>query len=518
MKHLSALDASFLHLETPEMPMHVGALQMLDRPDGLDGDFIDAVKRHIADRMHLANVFSKKLAFMPFDIANPVWVDDDDVDLDYHIRQVSLPKPGTQLQLEAYVGRLHSSLLDRSRPLWEFYVFDGLVSGQIGFYSKIHHAALDGQGAMLLAEALLDVSAVPRQVEAPPHARAPYQPPVSTMLKAALRDTFKQCAKLVRGVPTGVRAAASMLAPSGGADGKRHLAWPVKLALAPRTLLNVSITNQRAFGTASVDLKQALAVGKAFGATLNDVVLCIVSGALRNYLDEHGDLPAKSLVAAVPVSLRGEGDTKMNNQVSMMLMKLGSEHDEPQARMRAVITASARMKKTMSSVKSVMPTDFPSLGVPWLMSGLVSLYGRARLADSLPSIANVVVSNVPGARVPLFLAGARMTNNYPVSIVAHGLALNVTVQSYNGALDFGMVACRRAVPDIGLFAACMLAAHEELLTAALAMGEPAAPKKRAAAKVAKPKTARKGVAKPAADAKPAAKAPAKRKARVAGAA
>ncbi len=534
MKHLSALDASFLHLETPEMPMHVGALQMLDRPDGLDGDFIDAVKRHIADRMHLANVFSKKLAFMPFDIANPVWVDDDDVDLDYHIRQVSLPKPGTRLQLEAYVGRLHSSLLDRSRPLWEFYVFDGLVSGQIGFYSKIHHAALDGQGAMLLAEALLDVSAVPRQVESPPpHARAPYQPPVSTMLKAALRDTIKQCAKLVRGVPTGVRAAASMLAPSGGADGKRHLAWPVKLALAPRTPLNVSITNQRAFGTASVDLKQALVVGKAFGATLNDVVLCIVSGALRNYLDEHGVLPAKSLVAAVPVSLRGEGDTKMNNQVSMMLMKLGSEHDEPQARMRAVVKASAQMKKTMSSVKSVMPTDFPSLGVPWLMSGLVSLYGRARLADSLPAIANVVVSNVPGARVPLFLAGARMTNNYPVSIVTHGLALNVTVQSYNGALDFGMVACRRAVPDIGLFAACMLVAHEELLTAALAMGEPAAPKKRAAAKVAKPKAARKGVAKPAevksaevksaevksAKVKPAARAPAtapaKRKARVA---
>ena len=183
MKHLSGLDASFLHLETPEMPMHVGALHLLELPAELHGDYIDAVKRHIADRMHLATVFGKKLALMPFDIANPVWVDDDDVDLDYHIRQVSLPKPGTQAQLEAYVGRLHSSLLDRSRPLWEFYVFSGLQSGQIGFYTKIDHAALDGQGAIVLAHALLDVTPVPRQVAPPPaHQHAPYETPVASML------------------------------------------------------------------------------------------------------------------------------------------------------------------------------------------------------------------------------------------------------------------------------------------------------------------------------------------------
>lgn len=489
MEHLSGLDATFLHLETPEMPMHVGALHLFDLPEDLHGDYIDAVKRHIADRMHLATVFSKKLALMPFDLANPVWVDDDDVDLDYHVRQVSLPKPGTQAQLEAYVGRLHSSLLDRSRPLWEFYVFSGLESGQVGFYTKIHHAALDGQGAIVLAHALLDVTAAPRAVAPPPaHERAPYQPPVASMLKAALRDTFIQCAKLVKGVPTGLKVAASLLAPSKGEDGKRQLGWPIKLSLAPKTPFNASITNQRVFATAKVDLKQALAVGKAFGATLNDVVMAIVSGAMRRYLDEHAALPARSLVAAVPVSLRNEGDTELNNQVSMMLLSLCSDIDDPQARMRAIVKASARMKKTMSNVKAIMPTDFPSLGVPWLMSALVSVYGRSRLADTLPPIANVVVSNVPGPRMPLYLAGARMTANYPVSIITHGLALNVTVQSYNGALDFGMVACRRAVPDIGLFADCMTAAHGELMAVAqsLAVPEtaPAPAKKRAPRKAA----------------------------------
>jgi diacylglycerol O-acyltransferase len=488
MKHLSGLDATFLHLETPEMPMHVGALHVLDLPTELHADYVDAVKRHIADRMHLASVFTKKLALMPFDLANPVWVDDDDVDLDYHIRQVSLPKPGSRAQLEAYVGRLHSSLLDRSRPLWEFYVFSGLASGQVALYTKIHHAALDGQGAIVLAQALLDVTPVPRAVAPPPpHERAPYQPPVASMLKAALRDTLTQCAKLVKGVPTGLKTAAGMLAPARGEDGKRHLGWPIKLALAPKTPFNASITNQRVFATATIDLKQAQAAGKAFGGSLNDVVMAVVSGAMRRYLDEHGALPAKSLVAAVPVSLRADGDTKLNNQVSMMLLSLCSDIDDPALRMRAIVKASARMKKTMSNVKAIMPTDFPSLGVPWLMSALVSMYGRSRLADTLPPVANVVVSNVPGPRMPLYLAGARMATNYPVSIVTHGLALNVTVQSYNGALDVGMVACRRAVPDIALFAACVTGAYEELVAVAQALDAPeAAPARKRAPRKAAP--------------------------------
>jgi diacylglycerol O-acyltransferase len=480
MKHLSGLDATFLHFETPEMPMHVGGMHLLELPEGFEGEFIDAVKRHVADRMHLASVFTKKLALMPFDIANPVWVDDDDVDLDYHIRQIVLPKPGTMAQLEAYIGRLHSSLLDRSRPLWEFYVFSGLKSGQVGFYSKIHHAALDGQGAIVLAQALLDITPVPRKVEPPPpHPKAPYQPAMSEMLSAALRDTVSQCVRLVKAVPGGVKVVAGLLAPGKDEDGKRHIGWPKSWTMAPRTPLNVSITNQRVFATCSIPLPEVIGVGKAFGGSLNDAVLGIVSGALRRYLMEHEALPAKPLVAAVPVSLRDEGNTDLNNQVSMMLLKLATDVADPAKRMAAIIKASAAMKQTVGSVKSIMPTDFPSLGVPWIMSGLVSLYGRTKLADSIPPIANVAISNVPGPRMPLYLAGARMVTNYPVSIVTHGLALNVTVQSYNGSLDVGLVACRRAMPDIAMFAACMNAAHEELL--AVARQQPAAAPKAAKA-------------------------------------
>ncbi len=507
MKHLSGLDATFLHLETPEMPMHVGGLILLDLPPDMKGEFLDVVKLHIAQRMHLASVFTKKLALMPFDIANPVWVDDDDIDLDYHIRQIRLPKPGTMAQLEAYVGRLHSSLLDRSRPLWEFYVFDGLQNGQAAFYSKIHHAALDGQGAIVLAQVLLDISPKPREIEPPPaHEKAPYQPPVSEMLSATLRNTVAQCLSLAKAVPAGVKVAAGLLAPSKGEDGKRHFGWPKSLTFAPKTPLNVSITNQRVFATASVSLAQAQEIGSAFGATLNDAVLGICAGAMRRYLDEHGALPGKPLVAACPVSLRSAGNTDLNNQVSMMLMKLATDQPDPAKRMRAIIKASGAMKQTVSSVKSVLPTDFPSLGVPWLMSGLVALYGRSRLADKMPPIANVVISNVPGPRMPLYLAGARLTTNFPVSIITHGLALNITVQSYNGSLDFGFIACRRAMPDVQAFAQYMREAHAELLGLARGMAapmaaKPAKPARRAAPKAdvpAAPK--RKPRAKPAAQA------------------
>jgi diacylglycerol O-acyltransferase / wax synthase len=511
MKHLSGLDATFLHIETPEMPMHVGGLHLLEWPEDMEGDFVDAVKRHIADRMHLASVFTKKLALMPFDIANPVWVDDDDVDLDYHIRQIALPKPGTMAQLEAYVGRLHSSLLDRSRPLWEFYVFSGLQSGQIGFYTKIHHAALDGQGAIVLATALLDVTAIPRKVEPPAaHDKAPYQPPVSAMLKAALFDTVSQCARLVKGVPTGVKVAASLLVPTPNEDGKRAFGLPKGVSMAPRTPLNVSITNQRVFATAAIPIKEAIEIGKAYGGTLNDAVLGMVSGALRAYLDEHGALPEKTLMAAMPISLREEGNTELNNQVSMTRIALATNETTVRARMKAIVKASASLKKTVSNVKSVLPTDFPSLGVPWLMSGLVSLYGRSRLADSLPPIANVVISNVPGPRMPLYLAGARMVTNYPVSIVTHGLALNVTLQSYNGSLDFGMIACRRAMPDVHLFSTCLVAAHKELLAAARAIAAAAGAVAAEAIPVAPPK--KRTPRKPAA-AKVAAKAAPKRRSR-----
>ncbi len=495
MQHLSGLDATFLHLETAQMPMHVGGLHLLDLAPSKHAGFAAAVRLHVAARRHLASLFSKTLVPMPFAIANPVWVEQDDVDLDYHIRALTLPKPGTPTQLDACVARLHAELLDRARPLWEFYVIKGLQSGQIALYVKLHHAALDGQGAIALAHALLDVSATPRAVEPPTRTSAPQtEPPITALLGATLRDTVSQCVKLVKGVPTALKVASDLLRSREGGDDAgdaRNANWLTELSFAPKTLLNVTIGKRRAFAGVTLPLDEAQRIAQAFGATLNDVVLALVSGALRNYLIAHAGLPQQTLVAAVPVSLRAAGDQQQNNQVSMMLVKLASDEADPVARIGAIMQASAGMKKTLSSVKSVMPTEFPSLGLPWLMRAMVALYGRAHLAETLPTIANVVISNVTGPRVPLYLAGARMTADYPVSIVTHGLALNVTVQSYAGALDIGVIACRQTVPDLRKFAACVRDAHAELMACApFAVAAPA-PKRRA------PRSAAAGVGKPA---------------------
>ena len=210
MKHLTGLDAAFLYLESPEMPMHVGSLHVYSLPPAYKGSFVDDVREHIRKRMHLAPVFHRKLALMPFDIANPVWIEDDDVDLDYHVRSITLPRPGTMAQLENYVGRLHSSLIDRSRPLWEFYVFDGLASGDVAFYSKMHHAAIDGQAGVAVANAVLDLTPEPRAVKPPPSraGKQPYQLGVGELVGAAFSNMANQYVKLLRMFPGMARALA----------------------------------------------------------------------------------------------------------------------------------------------------------------------------------------------------------------------------------------------------------------------------------------------------------------------
>jgi len=216
MKHLTGLDATFLYMETPETPMHVGGLHILDLPAGYQGDFYEDVKAHVAKRMPLVSLFQRKLALMPFELANPVWVDDDDVDLDYHIRRIVLSKPGSMAQLEAYAARLHSSLLDRSRPLWEFYVIEGLETGQVAFYSKVHHAALDGQAGVALANALLDVTPVPREIKRRSvRRRADYQLGVAELAGAAITNVAAQYVKLVRLLPTAVSTIGSVIFPKG---------------------------------------------------------------------------------------------------------------------------------------------------------------------------------------------------------------------------------------------------------------------------------------------------------------
>jgi WS/DGAT/MGAT family acyltransferase len=233
------------------------------------------------------------------------------------------------------------------------------------------------------------------------------------------------------------------------------------LALAPRTRLNTTVSATRAFAGISLPLAALNAARRRHRASLNDAVLMICSGALRRYFLKHGPLPRKPMVAGVPISTRAKGDTASNNQATMTVVSLGTHIADPAKRLAYVLAATAAMKNNVGAMKSLMPSDFPTLGVPWLMRGLGALYAKARVADRLPAIANLTISNVPGPTVPLYMAGARMLTNYPTSIVVHGIALNITVQTYDQSLEFGLIACGEAMPDVAELARHIAAAFDE---------------------------------------------------------
>jgi diacylglycerol O-acyltransferase / wax synthase len=446
MDHLSSTDASFLHFETPETPMHVGSLMLFELPEGYDGDYYEDVKALVAKRMHLCTLFHRKLAAMPFELADPVWIEDDDVDVDYHVRSVTLRKPGTMAELEVLIARLHSSLLDRSRPLWEIYVINGLESGQVAYYTKAHHSGIDGKAGVELAKVLYDLTPEVREVRPPRPARAgnQYQLGVAELLQAAVSNSAAQYAKLGKMLPQAVKAltaAGSIIAAPRGLPGERSL----NLGMAPKTLFNASITNQRSYSTLSLPLADLKALGKRVGGTVNTVVMAMCGSALRKFLLERGVLPEQSLIAAVPVSLRSADDSSMNNQVSMIRVDLATDLVDPAERFKAIHRSSEAAKAVVSELKPVLGADVPIAGSPWLMTGMASLFGRSNLAGQLPPMANVTISNVPGLPTPLHMAGARMAHYYPVSIPYHGTAVNITVQSYAGQMEFGITACRRVL-------------------------------------------------------------------------
>lgn len=468
MHQLSGLDATFLHLETPQMPMHVGALHLLELPAGYRGRFVADLRRHIAARLDAAPVLRRRLLWMPLNLANPAWIDAEP-DLRRHIVEVRLPRTGRggagMEALEAEVGRLHAQLLDRSRPLWKMHVIEGVAPGpegrrRVGLYTQLHHAAVDGQAAVALANAILDLAPdARRDVATPRRRRRTFEPGAFELLRGALGRDVEQVSKIVRALPStiGTLKSAALRVLAGG-DGKGFS----NVTLAPRTSLNVSVEAARAFATVTLPLPEVRLLARAHGATVNDVVLFLCSSALRRYFARRRELPRKSLVAAVPVSLRAAGDDRADNQASMSLVSLGTHVADPLQRLAHVRKATGAMKDAMGSLKSVLPTDFPSLGVPWLMEAATALYGRARVADRLPSVANLVISNVPGPPMPLYLAGARMLTNYPASIVVHGLALNITVQSYDRSLDFGLTAAANAMPDVRALAEDLRVAFDDL--------------------------------------------------------
>jgi diacylglycerol O-acyltransferase / wax synthase len=459
VKRLSGLDATFLHLESPEMPMHVGALHVFELPKGFRGKFVTALRKHMTERLPLAPPLRRRLWMMPMNITNPVWVDAEP-DMNKHVVEVKLParrskKGGDMAALEKIVGQLHVQLIDRHRPLWKFYVIEGLAPGpdgrrRVAMYTQLHHAAVDGQAAVALANAILDLAPDPgpRDIKASSRVKR-FKLSLVEMISGALTSEVQQITHMLRALPETAgslgSAAGAMASRSALVTGRKAAG---SLGLAPRMALNAPVTAGRAFAAVTLSLPELKALGKRHGATLNDVVLWLVSTAMRAHYAAKRELPKKSLVAAVPVSLRAKGDTTADNQASMTLLSLGTNVADPAKRLAHIVAATKSMKSTLSTVKSVLPTDFPSIGMSWLTQASSALYKRAAGSDKIPSVANVAISNVPGPPVPLYLAGAKMLTNYPCSIVTHGMALNITVQSYDQSLDFGLMADAAAMPDV----------------------------------------------------------------------
>jgi diacylglycerol O-acyltransferase len=545
LNHLSALDALFLYLETPETPMHVGSLILMEKPKAVKGSFYKYIRAHITARLHLAPLFTRKLAFMPFDLANPIWVaqSEDALDLDWHIQSLTLPSPGSRAQLEATVAKLHEGMLDRDRSLWQFTVIEGLASGEVAFYAKIHHAGLDGQGGVALAQATLDLepklpklSKTKRTATTDPS----LSPSAAKMISAALRTSVAQYGKILRAVPGAVKTvgayglsagvsalsssqARKMGAPSEQLSGVANMAemaasvatlkptdtplqaakklLPKGIKLGPRTPLNVAITAKRGFATARIPLDETKALARHFDVKLNEIVLATCAGALRRHFASDKAALSKAMVSAVPASLRAPGDTSQNNQVTMMLINLATNVADPVKRLAAIKQSSQSAKMMTGAMKGVMSTatsDLPTLGIPWLMSIITPLYKSAVESNRIPVVANVVISNVPGPPVPLYMAGARMTAYYPVSIVTHGLALNITIHSYAGNLDYGLIAAKSEMPKLDSFGKHLVAAHQELVALAQSQASPAP----TAAAAATPKARKTPATKRASNAKP----------------
>jgi diacylglycerol O-acyltransferase len=486
------------------MPMHVGSMAIFRLPEDYKGNFFEDFKAMIASRLHVAPILKSRLEKAPLDIDHPSWVEDDQFDIDRHIFRGSLPAPYDRATLERIVGWMHAKLLNRARPLWEFYVFEGMKDNEIGLYSKMHHACIDGGAGAALTNMIYDVTPIPRQVE-PPTARKVGQEPRD--IAANLVDSYQQlwrqpfdaaaaakgidlprsgksdlgsilfdnamfqiesAVKFAGSVPAMFKSVSEMVGKISDPKSRDSIASMV----SPSTILNKSISSERSFAGTSISLSQAKALAKQAGGKLNDVVLAVSSGVVRRYLLERGALPAKSMTAAVPISLREEGNTDANNQVFGMICSIASNIDDPKLRLETIIAQSTKSKEMSHPLRALMPqmSNVSMLGAPILVQILALLYSRSNLSDVLPPTANITVSNVPGPRQTLYAAGAELLHIFPVSISTHGLALNITVQSYRDQLDFGFIAGANIIPHVEVLCDIL---PEEFATLQAAFAPPA---------------------------------------------
>jgi WS/DGAT/MGAT family acyltransferase len=430
--------------------MHAAAIQIFE-PAASGEDFFTGFRAHLQERIAVLPHLHEHLHETPLGLDHPVWIADTNVDLTRHLHLDRLQPPGSLTQLCRLAERLYPPLLDRTRPLWEYTVIEGLERGRVAVFGKAHHACLDGMGAQATFETMF--SRTPA-IEPPPrtHELHEREPGALALLRDAFEHIREQPRRSLRALPDLARAAWTL----------STRAWERRDApRTPETRFNVEVSEHRRFEVASLSLAKIRAIARAERVSVNDVVMALCGGALRSFLAERHELPPEPLIAFAPVSLRAKGDASANNQVFGMLSSLATDVADPLERLRAVHASSKDAKALLEELKAIAPEDFAIPGAAALIPALVQLAMALHLTERVP-FCNVTISNVPGIPHPIYMRGARMVAEYPMSIVTNGMALNMTVMGIEDALDFGLVACARAVPDLDALRDALIESFREL--------------------------------------------------------
>lgn len=458
MRRLSGLDSAFLALETPTSTGHVGGLSILDPRTAAEPLTLERLTRLLESRIDAVPVLRERLMDVPFGIDQPVWVDDEHFDIGYHVRELGLPKPGSDAQLAEQISRIHARPLDRARPLWETYLIHGLKGGKVAVYTKVHHAAIDGVSGAELLTVLMDLSPEGRP-EVEPRVFEPRPAPsrlwlgAQSVARLAWRpvELTKMTVDAVRAIP----ALGPLVGPTvgsliglgarGEADGSvLTSATPL---VAPQTPFNVAISPHRRFAFGSLSLPEVKLVKNTFGVSVNDVVMAMCAGALRRWLIAHEALPEGPLVAMVPVSIRSVGADMGGNQVSAMLSALPTHVESPVERLEVTRQATAAAKAQQAFIPQGLVDEISDFAPPAFTARAARVMFASKVLHRLPAF-NTVISNVPGPNIPVYMLGAKLLAHYPVSVVVDGVGLNITLIGYLDRLHFGLVAAREVVPDL----------------------------------------------------------------------
>ena len=480
MKRLSLIDSAFLMLESRETPMHVGGFNLFTLPEGADEQtFLHGLAEGMRTSDKLQSPFGDKLKVGRLGTLGPLyWEEDTSLDLEYHIRHSALPKPGRFRELFALVSRLHGTLLDRNRPLWEMHLIEGLQNRQFAVYSKFHHAAIDGVRSIHLTQSMYSTNPNERIHDSPLSisARERYlaaiggQPATEQELRnvaEALKSTFDSSAHLLGALRKYVGAWT-------GSGGSLVVPWQN----VPKSTINTRVDGARRFVAQSWPFARIRAVGKALDGTFNDAVLAMSAGALRRFLLNHGELPRESLKAMVPVSLRRPGDVDSSNAVGAISADLATNIADPVKRLQAI---KASMEAGKDMFKDLSTTEASLFLQLMQLPGLVLM--PLGLGTRFPPY-STVISNVPGPRQPMYWNGARLEGIYPASIVTEGIAMNITLVTYDQQVDFGIMACRRSLPQVQRFIDYLEDSLVELEDAVGISSQPPSAKTRAKKKVA----------------------------------